>query len=90
MYLKGTLYMKRYLIADSLRNIVWWVDGYFEVHWDSKGHTSAMLSMGKGAIVNILRKYKMNVASSTESELVSISDVLDMIMWCNYFMEYQG
>ena len=29
MYLKVTLYMKRYLTADSLRNIVWWVDRYF-------------------------------------------------------------
>ena len=47
-------------------------------------------SMGKGAIVNILRKHKMNVASSTESELVSISDVLGMLMWCKYFMEAQG
>ena len=41
-----------------------------------------MVSIGKGAIVNILIKYKMNVASFTESELVSIADVLGMIMWC--------
>ena len=45
-----------------------------------------MVSMGKGAIVNISIKHKMNVASSTESELVSIADVLGMIMWCKYFM----
>ena len=35
----------------------------------------------KGAIVNIARKHKMNVGRSTESELVSIADVLGMIMW---------
>ena len=81
MYLKGTMYMKRYLTADNLSNIIWWVDGSFGVHWDSKGHTGAMVSMGKGAIVNIARKHKMNVASSTESELVSIADVLGMILW---------
>ena len=28
------------------------------VHWDSRGHTGAMMSMGKGAIVNIARKQK--------------------------------
>ena len=78
--------MKWYLTADSLRNIFWWVDEYFGVHWDSKGHTGSMMSMGKGAIVNISRKHKMNVASSTDSELVSIADVLGMIMWCKYFM----
>ena len=82
--------MKRYLTAESLINIVWWVDGYFGVHWDSKGNTGAMKSMGKGAIVNILRKHNMNVDSSTESELVSIAYVLGMIMWCKYFMEAQG
>ena len=49
-----------------------------------------MMSMGKGAIVNIARKHKMNVGRSTESELVSIADVLGMIMWCKYFMEAQG
>ena len=86
MYLKGTLYMKWYLTTDSLSNIVWWVDRSFGVHWDSKGHTGAMMSIGKGAIVNISRKQKMNVASSTESELVSIEDVIGMIMWCKYFM----
>jgi hypothetical protein len=80
IYLKGTLHMKRYLRADNLNNIVWWVDGSFVVHWDSKGHTGAMMSMGKGAMVNISRKHKMDVVSSTESELVSIVDVLGMIL----------
>jgi hypothetical protein len=46
--------------------------------------------MGKGGMVNISRKHKLNVGSSTESELVSIADVLGMMMWCKYFMEAQG
>ena len=48
------------------------------------------MSMGKGAIVNISRKHKMNVGSSTESKLVSIADVLGIILWCKYFVEAQG
>ena len=36
LYLKGTLHMKRYLSADDLTNIMWWVDGSYGVHWDSK------------------------------------------------------
>ena len=50
----------------------------------------AMMAMGKGVIVNITKKHKMNVASSTESELVSIADILGMILWCEYIMEVQG
>ena len=90
LYLKGTLHMKRYLSADNLTNIMWWVDGSYGVHWDSKGHTGAMMSMGRGAIVNVSRKHKLNVGSSTESELVSIADVLGVMMWCKYFIEAQG
>ena len=47
------------------------------------------MSMGKDAIVNVSRKHKLNVGSSTESELVSIADVLGVMMWCKYFMEAQ-
>ena len=49
-----------------------------------------MISMVKVAIVDVARKHNMNVGSSTESELVSIADVLGMILWCKYFMEAQG
>ena len=40
-----------------------------------------MMSMGKSDIVNNYRKHKMNVASSTELELVNIADVLGIIIW---------
>ena len=48
------------------------------------------MSMGKGALVNIARKHKLNTGSSTEAELVSIADILGTMMWCKYFMEAQG
>ena len=89
-YLHSTRYMKRHLSADNLTNLMWLVDGSYGVHWDSKGHTGAMLSMGRGAIVNVSRRHKLNVGSSTESELVSIADVLGVMIWCKYFMEAQG
>merc|ERR1712194_89216 len=48
------------------------------------------MSMGKWAMVNISRKHKLNVGSSTEYGMVSIADVLGMMMWYKYFMEAQG
>ena len=47
----------------------------------SAGKNGAMMSMGKGATVNISRKHKLNTGSSTEAELVSIAEVLGMMMW---------
>ena len=82
--------MKRCLLADSLSHIHWYVDASYGVHWDSKGHTGTMMTMGRGALLTISRKHKLNVGSSTESELVSIADVLGIMMWSKYFMEAQG
>ena len=86
MYLKGTLYLKIHMTADVLNVIRWWVDASYGVHWDCKGHTRAMMSMGRGALVNISRKHKMNIGSSTESELVGIAEVFGMMVWCKCLM----
>ena len=45
------------------------------------------MSKRKGSVVNILRKHKLNTGSSTVVEMVSLTDVLGMIIWCEYFME---
>ena len=82
--------MKRHVSADALSNIMWWVDGSYGVHWDSKGHTGAMMPIWRSALISVFRKHKLNVGSSTEVELVSIADVLGVMMWCKYFMESQG
>ena len=82
--------MKRYLSAESLSHIHWHVDASYGVHWDPKGHTGAMMKMGRGARTNISRKHKLNAGSSTESKLVSIADVLGIMTWSKYFMESQS
>ena len=83
-YLIGTLHMKLYLTADSLSIIHWWVDAAYGVHWDCKGHTGAMMSMGKGAILSFSRGQKLNAGSSTEAELIGIADALGIILWKKY------
>ena len=58
------------------------IDGSYGVHWDPKGHTGAMISMDKGAIVNVSWKHKFIVGSLIKSELVRIVGVLRVMMWC--------
>ena len=70
--------MKRYVSGDSLSHMHWYVDSSYGVHWDSKGHTGAMMTRGRGALIDVSRKHKLNVGSFTESELVSIVDVLGL------------
>ncbi|CAJ1937439.1 unnamed protein product [Cylindrotheca closterium] len=55
-----------------------------------KSHTGAVLTMGKGAIIAISTKQKINTDSSTVAELVGVHDALPMIMWSRYFIISQG
>jgi hypothetical protein len=89
-YLKGTKHMKLTLSVDSLSTIRWWVDASYNVHDDCRGHTGAMMSLGRGAPISFSRKQKVNVRSSCEGELVGIDDALPLILWARYFIEAQG
>jgi len=89
-YLRDTLEMPLTLEADKLNILKWWVDASYAVHPDMKSHTGAVLTLGKGAVHAASRKQKLNVISSTESELVGVSDMMPQIIWTQYFMNAQG
>ena len=55
-----------------------------------KSHTGINLTMGKGTIYGGSLKHKLNSKSSTEAELISISDGINQVLWMKYFLEYQG
>jgi hypothetical protein len=46
-YIRGTIYMPLILRADSLSIIKWWVDASYATHGDCRGHTGAMMSLGR-------------------------------------------
>ena len=49
-----------------------------------------MMAMNSGALINISRKHKLNVGSSTDSEVVSLANVLGIMVWSNSVLEAQG
>ena len=49
LYIKGTLSFKLTLSADNLSVVKWWINADYAVHEDYKGHTGAMMTLGKGA-----------------------------------------
>ena len=49
-----------------------------------------MYLIGKGAIHARSVKQKIVTKSSTEAELVGLSDEASKVLWVNYFMEHQG
>jgi hypothetical protein len=82
--------MKLNLSADNLTTIRWWVDASHAVHDNCRGHTGAMMSMGKGAAISFSDKHKINTKSSSESKLVSANHALSSILHKRYFIEAQG
>jgi hypothetical protein len=91
-YIRGTLYLVLTIQASNLQAglIQWYVDAAFAVHEDFKSHTGAGMTLGKGILIGISRKQKLNTKSSTEGELVAVDDASGQIIWTNYFIESLG
>jgi hypothetical protein len=68
----------------------WWVDAAYAVHPDMKSHTGGALSLGTGVKYGTSKGQKLNVKSSTETELVGTDDVMPQMLWTLYFLEAQG
>ena len=79
-YLKGTLHMKITLTVDNMNTLHLYVDASYGTHWDCKGHTGMMMTWGKGALMSLLQKQKLNGRSSTEAKLIGIDDAILYIM----------
>ena len=68
----------------------WCFDAAFVVNSDFRGHTGGCLTMGKGMEITTSTKQKINTKSSTEAELVGVSDVLPEVLWTREFLSQQG
>jgi len=88
-YLRESIFLPLVLGWYETGNIYWSVDASFAVHNDMKSHTGAVMFLGTGALIAMLTKQKLNTTSSTEAELVGVSDSM-LNMWATYFFKAQG
>ena len=73
-YLRGTIDLVLTLGVDNLTKMKSWVDVSYGVHNDCKSHTGGASSWGWGVLNTKCQKQKLNVKSSTEGEIVGVSD----------------
>lgn len=66
------------------------VDASYGVHADGKSHTGCVISLGKGPVYVKSGKQKIVAKSSTEAELVGLSDSIGQIIWSREFLIAQG
>ena len=91
-YLKWTIKLPLILRANGVNVLKWWVDASYAAHDDMRGHTGGTISMGKdgrGLIISISKKQKLNTKSSTEAELIGADGAMPQMLWTRYFMEAQ-
>jgi hypothetical protein len=91
-YLSGTKEIGIILDAktDTPLELQAWVDASFAPHDDAKSHTGLIIALGSGPIFASSTKQKLVTKSSTEAELVGISDSLSQVIWSREFMMGQG
>ena len=89
-FLENTKDEVRVIGCDTLESIYTWIDAAYAVHDNMRSHTGGLMSMGWGALEAKSTKQKLNTKSSTESELVGMSDYLPYNIWWLNFLTAQG
>ena len=80
-FIKGNIKDQMIIGAHILRGLHVWVDISHAIHENMRGHTGGTMSMGRGALHNKSSKQKLNTRSTTESELVGVSEYLPYDLW---------
>jgi hypothetical protein len=89
-YLNATPEMGMILDATKDLCVLAYVDASFAVHTDYKSRTGGVITLGKGAVWFNSSKQKLVSKSSTEAELIGLSDVLSQVIWTRDFLVSQG
>jgi len=89
-YINGTKDLGITLRCDKTMQVRTYIDASYGVHADGKGHSGIFSTLGSGPIYVKSTKQKLNTRSSTEAELVAISDGLSPAIGHANFLEQQG
>ena len=91
-YLAGTPDLGKRLGGDPNGNatLTSFSDASFAVHGDMKSHNGQFITLGLGGILIKSNKEKLVTRSSTEAELVCLSDGVSLASHCAEFLKRQG
>ena len=87
VFIKVTIEDKRIIGASHLLSIFMWIDAAYAVNPGMRSQTGGTMWMG---IHGKYSKQRLNVKSSTEAELVGVSEYIGYNIWLLYFMHEQG
>jgi hypothetical protein len=88
--LKLTIDDNRIIGCDNLDSVLTWIDAAFAVHQNMRSQTGGAMSFGWGTIHARSSKQKLKTKSSTEAELVGLSEYIPYNIWLINFFKAQG
>jgi hypothetical protein len=89
-YLRKTRVKGIILNPGEFISVLAYVDASYGVHWDMKSHTGVVIGIGQGPVYAKSGTQKLNTKSSTEAELVGVSDSTGQVVWTRNFLLEQG
>lgn len=89
-YLNGTADLGLTLEVGSSISVIGFIDASYGVHADGKSHTGTAITLGSGAVFAKSTKQKVVSKSSTEAELIGLSDSASQVIWTREFLMGQG
>ena len=89
-YLNTEPHLGLTLEAAAVLEVHAYVDASYGVHADAKSHTGGVITIGGGATYVKSGKQKLVSKSSTEAELIGLSDMTSMVIWHRDFLLHQG
>ena len=89
-YVKNTLDLPRIMSLEGFDRMDVYIDAAHASHVDMRGQTGGTVVMGTGVVHSRSSKQSINTKSSTETELVGVSDYIPYAIWLLNFLEKQG
>jgi len=80
-YLNATKDLVLHLRGDDFLCSCAYIDASFAVHDDYKSHSGVFVSIRMGPIFVKSSKQRLNSNSSTEAEMIAVSDGLNHVLW---------
>ena len=84
-YVKATYKEPRIIGAQSMQDLYTWVDAAYAVHPNMRSQTGGAMSFGYSILHGKSSKQKLNMKSSTEAELVGLSEYIPYNIFMLHF-----
>ena len=76
-------------LSDTVQ-VVSYIDAAYGIHMEARSVTGSIITLGKGAFYARSQKQKLVSKSSTEAELIALTDESSQVLWTRNFLILQG